>query len=261
MEIVTAPSWSDLTYRRPLTLLTTEYCWIDSTLILALTVLPSRGFAPTFPTDLNTLSLAITLPSLLGGLLLAGVPQGSVLGPLLFTTYTSPLSDIVKNFDVSFHQYADDTSLYSVLSNHSVSEQLDNLRKCTDAINDWNLVNFLQANPQKSEVMFIGTPTHLKNLSPPSSINNAGTTLPSSSTTLQLLGVTFDSQLSFKPHAISVIKSCNHLIWAIRHIRPFLSVDITSALARSLVLSRLDYCNSLLYNLCLTYPLPSAHPK
>ena len=179
--------------------------------------------------------------------LLAGVPQGSVLGPLLFTTYTSPLSDIVKNFDVSFHQYADDTSLYSVLSNHSVSEQLDNLHKCTDAINDWHLVNFLQLNPQKSEVMFIGTPTHLKNLSPPSSINIAGTTLPSSSTTLKLLGVTFDSQLSFKQHAISVIKSCNHLIWAIRHIRPFLSVDTTSALARSMVLSRLDYCNSLLY--------------
>ena len=62
VEIVTAPSWSALTYRRPLTLLTTEYCWIDSTLILVLTVLPSRGFAPTFPTDLNTLSLAITLP-------------------------------------------------------------------------------------------------------------------------------------------------------------------------------------------------------
>ena len=75
---------------------------------------------------------------------------------LLFTTYTSPMSDIVKNFDVCFHQYADDTSLYSVLSNHSVSEQLDNLRKCTDAINDWHLVNFLQLNPQKSEVMFIG---------------------------------------------------------------------------------------------------------
>ena len=95
--------------------------------------------------------------------------------------------------------------------------------------------------------MFIGTPTHLKNLSPPSSINIAGTTLPSSSTTLKLLGVTFDSHLSFKQHAISVIKSCNHLIWAIRHIRPFLSVDTTSALTGSLVLSRLDYCNSLYY--------------
>ena len=152
-------------------------------------------------------------------------------------------------------------SLYSVLSNHSVSEQLDNLLKCTDAINDWHLVNFLQLNQQKSEVMFIGTPTHLKNLSLPSSINIVGTTLPTS-TTLKLLGLTFDSHLSFKQHAISVIKSCNHFIWAIRHIRSFLSVDTNSALARSLVLSRLDYCNSLLYGTSASLiHSHSAHPK
>ena len=94
--------------------------------------------------------------------------------------------------------------------------------------------------------MFIGTPIRLKTMSPPTSINVAGTLLPSS-TTLKLLGVTFDSHLSFKEHSASIIKSCNHLIWSIRHIRPLLSVDTTSALARSLVLSRLDYCNSLLY--------------
>ena len=178
--------------------------------------------------------------------LLAGVPQGSVLGPLLFTTYTSPLSNIIHGFEVSFHQYADDTSLFSILSSDSMSDQLRNLRKCTDAINDWHLVNFLQLNPQKSEIMFIGTPVRLKTMSPPTSINVAGTLLPSS-TTLKLLGVTFDSHLSFKEHSASIIKSCNHLIWSIRHIRPLLSVDTTSALARSLVLSRLDYCNSLLY--------------
>ena len=169
--------------------------------------------------------------------LLAGVPQGSVLGPLLFTTYTSPLSNIIHGFEVSFHQYADDTSLFSILSSDSMSDQLRNLRKCTDAINDWHLVNFLQLNPQKSEIMFIGTPARLKTMSPPTSINVAGTLLPSS-TTLKLLGVTFDSHLSFKEHSASIIKSCNHLIWSIRHIRPLLSVDTTSALARSLVLSR-----------------------
>ena len=44
--------------------------------------------------------------------LLAAVLQGSVLGPLLFTTYTSPLSNIIHGFEISFHQYADDTSLF-----------------------------------------------------------------------------------------------------------------------------------------------------
>ena len=94
--------------------------------------------------------------------------------------------------------------------------------------------------------MFIGTPARLKTMSPPTSINVAGTLLPSSAT-LNLLGVTFDSHLSFKGHSASIIKSCNHLIWSIRHIHPLLSIDTTSALARSLVLSCMDYCNSLLY--------------
>ena len=150
--------------------------------------------------------------------LLAGVPQGSVLEHLHFTTYTSPLSNIIHGFEVSFHQYADDTSLFSILSSDSMSDELRNLRKCTDAINDWHLVNFLQLNPQKSKIMFIGTPVRLKTMSPPTSINVAGTLLPSS-TTLKLLGVTFDSRLSFKEHSAYIIKSCNHLIWSIRHIR------------------------------------------
>ena len=127
-----------------------------------------------------------------------------------------PLSNIIHGFEVSFHQYADDTSLFSILSSDSMSDQLRNLRKCTDAINDWHLVNFLQLNPQKSEIMFIGTPVRLKTMSPPTSINVAGTLLPS--TTLKLLGVTFDSHLSFKEHSASIIKSCNHLIWSIHPI-------------------------------------------
>ena len=55
-----------LTSLRPSTILTTKHCWKDSTLIIfALTALPSLGFTPYFPTDLNTLSLAMTLPPLL----------------------------------------------------------------------------------------------------------------------------------------------------------------------------------------------------
>ena len=191
-----------------------------------------------FLTEPNMWNLATTPPLQLNFLLVffRALVQGFRSWDLCFSQLIlHPLSNIIHGFEVSFHQYADDTSLFSILSSDSMSDELRNLRMCTDAINDWHLVNFLQLNPQKSEIMFIGTPVRLKTPSPPPSINFSGILLPSS-TTLKLLGVTFDSHLSFKEHSASN-KSCNYLIWSIWQIRPLLSVDTTSALAVSFSLA------------------------
>ena len=155
MVRVIAPSWSVLISRRHSTLSTTRllerlnsfgvddlaFSWIESYLSNKIQYVKLGNHSST-PVEL-----------------LAGVPQGSVLEPLLFITYTSPLSNIIQDFEVSFHQYSDDTSLFSILFNHSMSYQ---------STNDWHLVNFLQLNPQKSEFMFICTcvSARLKTLSP-----------------------------------------------------------------------------------------------
>ena len=57
-----------------------------------------------------------------------------------------------------------------------------------------------------------------------------------------------DSSLSFDNHISDVCKSCNYHIRALRHVRPMLSTKITNEVACSIVASRLDYCNSLLFN-------------
>jgi len=74
----------------------------------------------------------------------------------------------------------------------------------------------------------------------------AGVTVATSNT-ITTLGVELDNRLSFTPHIKSLSKSCNFHIRALRHIRPTLTDDMAKAIATSLVSSKLDYCNSLLY--------------
>ena len=186
-------------------------------------------------------------PSVLG----AGVPQGSVLGPLLFTTYTTPVSDIINQSNISFHQYADDTCLFTVLSCDNPQTMIQPLIDCVHKIQQWHLANFLQLNPTKSEVMLIGSSHQLNKIKHINSIDIAGATLPISKS-IKLLGVTLDDHLHFDRHISSTVKACNYHIQAIKHVRHLLSTNIANTLACSLVTSRLDYCNSLLHGTAST---------
>ncbi|KAF7696393.1 hypothetical protein C0J45_14605, partial [Silurus meridionalis] len=75
--------------------------------------------------------------------------------------------------------------------------------------------------------------------------------LLSPSATARNLGVTMDNELSFFPHVANVVCSCRFLLYTIRRIQPFLSTKAAQMLVQSLVISRLDYCSSLLAGLPL----------
>ena len=175
----------------------------------------------------------------------SGVPQGSVLGPIFFSLYTSPMCSFIVQHDLLFHQFADDITLFTGVSHPDPNLTLFKLSSCLSALNSWFSQSQLKLNPTKSEVMFVGSSRLLAKYNLPSVVTLDGTTLPISSK-LKILGVTLDSNLNFAPFFSQIIQSSNFHIYAIKQVRKFLPLSTANALFISLVLSRLDYCNSLL---------------
>ena len=93
----------------------------------------------------------------------SGVLQGSVLGPLLFAAYVSPITDVISRHGMLFHQYADDTLLYvAAKAKVNTADDLKTVSSCTHAVQSWFLLKDQFLNPDKSEVMVIGTRTQVK---------------------------------------------------------------------------------------------------
>ena len=176
-----------------------------------------------------------------------GVPQGSVHGPVLFSLYTAPLGDICHRHKILFHSYADNQQTYlsfkpSVANTRETC--ITNLQNCIDEIRFWMRVNLLKLNDSKMEFIILGTQQQLNNV--PDTTIKIGEDHINPSSSVRNLGFYQDSLMKGTSHVNKLTSNLFNVLHQISKIRSKLTKEATQIVIQALVLSKLDYCNSLL---------------
>ena len=179
-----------------------------------------------------------------------GVPQGSVLGPPLYLIYVNPLQSVNSSNALRLRQFSDDTQAFvefAVKEENDRKSALQLLSSCAEDIESWLTINKVQLNIDKSIFLYVMASQHARQLNCAPLVVRGCEIPPSSSA--RNLGVTIDSCLTMVPHVQATSRSAFYQLRRIAKIREMLTEDTAKTLVHSLVMSRLDYANSLLSGL------------
>ena len=165
---------------------------------------------------------------------------------MLFTMYIKPLSAIIDSHSIIHHIFADDLQLQISAPTDEISELLHSMKSCISDVNAWPTAKMLKLNDNKTELMLVTSkrtkPLH--NL--PTSITIEYAQIPFKQS-VKNLGYTLDSHLTMNAHVYNIARTCYFEPRRLASIRKFLTSTATVTLVSAFVLSRIDYCNSLLF--------------
>ena len=178
----------------------------------------------------------------------SGVPQGSVLGPLLFTMYTT---DLPQNLlYLKYHMYADDLQCYISSPPANIESTINLANKDLSNIVKWSLHNGLAINPAKSQCILIGSQPNLLRLNTPTMplVTLNGISLPYS-TSVKNLGISINNHLTWDNHINVICKRAYSALHPLQRLKDLIPPTVKTRLVQTLVLSHLEYCD-VLYDGC-----------
>ena len=180
--------------------------------------------------------------------LLSGVPQGSVLGPVLFNMYTAPLGTLLASHKMNYHFYADDATVYLSFEAREIDDAFERMQNCVLDVKNCMAALKLSMNKDKTDLILISS----------KSINRVMNEIPvlhledsqiQAKDAVKSLGVILDRTLSMDNYINAACQSARYNLFNIRRIRGCLPDKACAQLIHSLVFSKLDYGNALLFGL------------
>ena len=178
-----------------------------------------------------------------------GVPQGSILGPVLFTVYINDLLTVPKRCQSA--SYVDDSKLYLKFKTNELCNAVSAVNSDLNEICKWCCYNSLLLNPDKTKVLVVGVPQLLRQL-PDFTITLCGKPI-SPIPVAKDLGVFLDQCLSYNEHIRKTVASCMNKLIQINRIKHLFDKETLLLVINSFVFSRLFYCSSVWSNTSATY--------